>query len=365
MHLVAFGDRSFTEHDRCADKADKLMAQVSVAIVGLGRMGMRHASIVQELDLGLVGVSDIVTATLDAAGSRLALDETRRFADPIAMMEEVRPDILIVSTTAPTHRNLVVHAARVGVRAILCEKPAATSIAACDAMIAACQDSGTALAINHQMRFMEQYQKPKSLVSTDAFAGLGSIMVSAGNFGMAMNGTHYFEMFRYLTDEAPVSVNAWFSPEALPNPRGPQFTDAAGSIRLTTASGKRFYLDCSPDQGHGMFVTYNCRNGRIDVDELSGQMTLTVRNQEHRDAPTTRYGMPYSVTSTAITPADAVAPTRSVLQALLSGEGYPTGEDGRLAMQALVAAHISNNRDGATVRLDDPEIANFADLPIA
>lgn len=341
------------------------MALTRAAIVGLGRMGMRHASVVRDLGLDLVGISDILPATLAAAGSQLALDENQRFDDPIAMIDATRPDVLVVSTTAPTHRDLVVHAARAGVRAVLCEKPAATSIAACDAMIEACRDSGTRLAINHQMRFMEQYQNPKDLLNSPAYGGLGSVIVSAGNFGMAMNGTHYFEMFRYLTDEAPVSINAWFSPEALPNPRGPQFIDAAGSVRMTTASGKRLYLDCSPDQGHGMFVTYNCRNGRIDIDELSGRMTMTVRDQEHRDAPTTRYGMPYSVTVAAITPADAVAPTRSVLEALLAGANYPTGEDGRLAMQALVAAHISNKRGGSTVRLDDPEIASYGDLPIA
>lgn len=341
------------------------MAFARVAIVGLGRMGMRHATVVRDLNLQLVGVSDIIPETLATAGQQLAVDADRRFSDPAAMIDATRPDILVVSTTAPTHRELVVHAAKLGVGAVLCEKPAATSIAACDAMIEACRSSGTRLAINHQMRFMEQYQKPKALVNSPALGGLGSVIVSAGNFGMAMNGTHYFEMFRYLTEEAPVSVNAWFSAEPLPNPRGPQFTDAAGSVRLTTASGKRFYLDCSPDQGHGMFVTYNCRNGRIDIDELSGQMTMTVRDEQHREMPTTRYGMPYLVTTEAIAPADAVAPTRSVLEALVAGADYPSGEDGKLAMQALFAAHVSNRRDGSTVRLDDPEVASFGELPIA
>ncbi len=328
-------------------------------------MGMRHASVVRDLGLEVVGVSDIVPTALAAAGAQIALKDDRLFDDPIAMIDSVHPEVLIVSTTAPTHRSLVVHAARAGVKAVLCEKPAATSIVACDAMIAACRDNGTRLAVNHQMRFMEQYQKPKALVNSAAFGGLGSVIVSAGNFGVAMNGTHYFEMFRYITNEAPVCVNAWFSDATLPNPRGPQFADAAGSVRMTTASGKRFYLDCSPDQGHGMFVTYNCRNGRIDIDELSGQMTMTVREEQHRDMPTTRYGMPYTVMSAQINPADAVAPTRSVLEALITDGDYPTGEDGRLAMRALVAAHVSNKRGGSTVTLDDPDVAAFGDLPIA
>jgi len=36
---------------------------------------------------------------------------------------------------------------------------------------------------------------------------LANVKVVAGNFGMAMNGTHYFEMFRYKTDEATDEVN--------------------------------------------------------------------------------------------------------------------------------------------------------------
>jgi hypothetical protein len=172
-------------------------------------------------------------------------------------------------------------------------------------------------------------------------------------------------MFRFLTDEVPASVSAWFAPDVLPNPRGAQFADAAGSVRLVTPSGKRFYMDCSPDQGHGMFVTYNCRNGRIDVDELTGRMTVTVRDEEHREAPTTRYGMPYTVTSTDITPADAVAPTRAVLEALLANGDYPTGEDGELALTILMAAHLSHERGGVSIDLNDPALLPDRELPIA
>ena len=80
--------------------------------------------------------------------------------------------------------------------------------------------------------------------------------VSAGNFGMAMNSIHYFEAFRFLADEAPLSVSAWFDDELLSNPRGPQFQDVSGCVRVTTSSGHRLYIDASADQGHGMQVTY-------------------------------------------------------------------------------------------------------------
>src|SRR6202011_1760635 len=137
-------------------------------------------------------------------------------------------------------------------------------------------------AINHQMRFMEQYTRSKAIVHSEAFGRLGSVTVVAGNFGLAMNGIHYFEMFRFITDEPTIAVSARFSSETVPNPRGPQFVDRAGTIRLETPSGARFYMDASADQGHGMQVVYAGRHGRLTVDELAGHATLVARRPEHR-----------------------------------------------------------------------------------
>ncbi|NJK91164.1 MAG: hypothetical protein HC904_04600 [Blastochloris sp.] len=203
------------------------------------------------------------------------------------------------------------------------------------------------------MRFMEQYIKPKLMLQSPEFGGLCSVSVTAGNFGLAMNGTHYFEMFRYLTDEPAVEVQAWFSEETVPNPRGPQFLDRAGTIRLTTATGKRFYLDASADQGHGVFVQYVAKYGQITVDELGGRMSWSVRKSEQRDMPTTRYGMPWTEGLEVITPADALKPSLEVLNALLEGGNYPTGEDGLLAIKVLVAAYVSSEQGSRVVRLDE------------
>jgi hypothetical protein len=142
-------------------------------------------------------------------------------------------------------------------------------------------------------------------------------------------------MFRFLTDEMPASVTAWFSSETMVNPRGAQFEDRAGCIRMTTPSGRRFYMDAGMDQGHGMHVTYAGRHGRLDVDELAGCARLAVRKAEHRAAPTTRYGMPAELHEFAIAPADAVAPTRAVLSALVADGDYPGGEVGRMAVEVL------------------------------
>jgi predicted dehydrogenase len=239
------------------------------------------------------------------------------------------------------------------------------SLAECDRMIDTCKAQGAKLAINHQMRFMPQYTEPKRIIQSAAFGGLSSVTVVAGNFGMAMNGTHYFEMFRYMTDENPFEVSAWFSKEGVPNPRGPQFMDRAGSVRMTTQSGKRFYMDIGADQGHGMLVVYAGPYGHLVVDELAGTMHLTVREEQYRSLPTTRYGMPNIKSVHSIAQADSVAPTKSVLDALINNKNPPSGEDGRRAVAALVAAYVSDEMGHMPVKLDEIDLPGDRIFPWA
>ena len=324
---------------------------MKAAVVGLGRMGLRHLQVLKDLKLEIAGVFDRQEVAREKARADFALPEQALFTDAREMLEQVNPELAVIATTAPSHPEFVCLAAQNEVKSIFCEKPMATSLADCDRMIEACAKSGAKLAINHQMRFMEQYTAAKAIVQDQSFGGISSVTVTAGNFGLAMNGSHYFEMFRYITDATPATVAAWFSPEIVGNPRGHRFEDRAGCVRVTTSKGHRFYLDASSDQGHGMHVTYAGPHGRLDIDELAGRAQLVVRKEEHRSVPTTRYGMPWEERHIDITPADSVAPTRAVLSALLAGENYPNGADGRMAIEVLVAAYTSHEQGGTNIEL--------------
>jgi predicted dehydrogenase len=172
---------------------------MKTVVVGAGRMGRRHAKIVQGLNFDLIGIADPVEQARHLAIEECDLNSDKVFSDADSMIESLRPELVIVSTTSPTHAYYTLMAAERGVRYILCEKPMATSLADCDRMISACNAHGVRLAINHQMRFMAQYQIPKDLATSEAVGGLTSITVVAGNIGLSMNGAHYFEMLRFLT----------------------------------------------------------------------------------------------------------------------------------------------------------------------
>lgn len=323
------------------------------AVLGVGRMGRRHIQVVRQSGLELAGVFDISQSSLKLAQEEYALSDDLLFSDLDKLYAEAKPECLVIATTADSHCALTCMAAERGVKFILVEKPMAVSLEECDRMLEACRHYGAKLAVNHQMRFMEQYTAPKSLFATKAYDGLASMTVVAGNFGFAMNGTHYFEAFRFLTDEFPVEVAAWFSPEAVPNPRGPQFQDRAGCIRAVTVSGKRLYMEIGADQGHGVRVIYACRNGMVTVNELTGELISAEREEQYRELPTTRYGMPAVNSQRTIQPAEVIDTSAAMLAALLNSQNYMSGEEGRRVVELLVAAYQSAEQGNISVRLDN------------
>lgn len=324
-----------------------------MAVVGLGRMGVRHLQAVKNLGMEVCGVVDISEQALAAARDNYGAAASVCFKDAFEMLESQAPEALVISTTAPYHADVVIAAAERGVRYVLCEKPMTTSLALADAMIAACRRAGTVLAVNHQMRFMAQYTRVKELIGSDELGPLSSILVAGSNFGLAMNASHYFEMFRYMTDASVSSVQAWFEADQLANPRGAQFEDRSGRLLALSDGGPSMYIDFSASSGYGLQVVYICKYGQIVVDELSGDMRVAARQAEFRDLPTTRYGMPANVRQLTIEPADTVVPTMEVWQSMLAGRPFPDGEAGKHALACLVAAHVSNEAGGVPVRLDD------------
>ena len=323
---------------------------MKICVIGVGRMGRRHIAAARNAGFEVAGVFDQSPEAIATAMTECNVDKAIAFSDTGQMLTSARPDAVVVSTTAPSHCEFVCTAAAAGVRFILCEKPMASSLQECDRMIAACRAAGARLAVNHQMRFMEQYTSIKSLIDTPEFGGLRSMVVSASNFGLAMNGSHYFEAFRYLAGEI-VEISCWFDPSNVPNPRGPQYVDRSGQLRGVSASGTRLIMELGGDLGHGIEVVYGCRNGQIIVDELAGLARGIYRAAEYRDLPTTRYGMPANDFQRKIAQAEVTKPTEDLWCAVLAGGSYPDGDAGRHALAVLVAANLSGESGGDRVIL--------------
>lgn len=332
--------------------SDRKMTQgIRVGVIGLGRMGARHLEAVSRLNMDVVGLADVSLENGRAAAARLNLEGVKVFEDATAMLGEVLPEAVVVATTAPSHCSLVLAAIEVGARLILCEKPLASSLAEVDVMRSAVDASGVAFAVNHQMRYMPNYIRIRELMERGDLGPLISMIVAGSNFGLAMNASHYFEAFRWLTGAPVASVCAQFDSSVLSNPRGPQFEDRSGRLVARGRDGQGLYIDFSGEAGWGLQVVYVFRSGQVVVDQLNGDLRIAVRQAEYRDLPTSRYGMPVDISREAIPPTETVESTMAVWRAMVAGVGYPDLDVGEHALSCLVAAHASDREGGAPVSL--------------
>ncbi len=130
------------------------------------------------------------------------------FTDYREMLETCKPDILSVVTSDHRHADIVVDAVAAGVRGIYCEKPIATALADADRMIAAVENGGVAMTINHTRRWVPTYREVKKYLEEGAIGELRRITV---NFGgpraiLFRNGTHMIDMICYLAGSEPAWV---------------------------------------------------------------------------------------------------------------------------------------------------------------
>ena len=334
-------------------------------IIGLGRMGERHLQNAIELGLKIEALFDVNLSRLKEIKARYNLDENVKLLHtPLQLESLTEIDFVVIATNADLHLKYVKICSNIdGLKKILCEKPLATSVVDCNKISAICHEKNIDIAVNHQMRFMEQYTLPKKLIESEELGPLVSVTVNAGNFGLAMNGTHYFEAFKFINSCDIASVSAHLDEELVPNPRGSQYSDAAGLITIFNENGVALNLNSRAGQGHGLIAIYFCRNGFIIVDELAGNLSYQYRDEEFRSLPTTRYGCSYKEKSIKIKPADALLPSRNVMETLLSGGDYPTDIDGTSAVKTLIAAHHSSTLQGKLVVLNEIDI--YKTLPIA
>ena len=307
-----------------------------------GAMGRRHLQALSSLSVEVVAIADQSQKALEQALNIVSLESHQLFTDPVRLLQEARPEFVVVSTTAPGHAPLTIEAARCGAQYILCEKPMAPSLPACDAMIEACRQKGALLAINHGNRAPLHYQELKRQLAQGLIGAWRSLTIIMGNGGLANNATHYIDLFHFLAGEPIVEVSAWLNPMPFPNPRGPQFVDYGGSARMESASGKRLTLEMSSDLGFGVLFVFAGSCGRLVVDELSGEWHLATRRSEDWNLPTTRYATPAVTRSWLVGQSDPIGMSRVMLERLLSGEALVTGADGRAAVAVLLALHYSS-----------------------
>ncbi len=308
----------------------------NVALFGCGWIQDFHARGVLAHPSGrLVAVANWREASARAFAERYGIPRVTTDWEALAADPEI--DAAIVATPNALHAPQAIALLRGG-KHVLVEKPMATSVAECDAMIAAARESGAFLMVAHCWRFREEVKAMRERV---AAGELGEIVKTrgygvhagwgpsgwfvdpelAGGGALVDMGVHAIDTARYLLgDPEPVRVCAVVGTRYA---RGRYSVDDDGILLISWSNGTNSIVESGWWQPH---------LGGLEADtELYGTKGYAriwppqmPEGYEHGSQP--------MYTAQAAEFLDAIAEGR---------EPRPNGEDGRIVMRVVEEAYAS------------------------
>ncbi|MBL8266305.1 Gfo/Idh/MocA family protein [Steroidobacter sp.] len=137
------------------------MKTTRIGFIGTGAVAQVHAEAYRALaGVELAACYDLDPARADAFART---HSAQGYSDLAAMLSSANLDIACVLTPARAHEAAVIACANAGVH-VLCEKPLALSLDACDRMIRACEQAGVSLAYGASYRFLPAVVTAKQLI---------------------------------------------------------------------------------------------------------------------------------------------------------------------------------------------------------
>lgn len=153
-----------------------------VAVIGAGVVGrMRMETVRAHPALTLRAIADVDPVTLAAA---VTDGDVVRCADARAVLDVGGVDLVIVSSPAHLHEQMVVDALRAG-RHVLCEKPLATNVESCRRMVQAGEESGKTLAVGFNHRYFPSITQLRRVLDAGMIGAIDHARVFGGHQGLS------------------------------------------------------------------------------------------------------------------------------------------------------------------------------------
>ena len=137
------------------------MKQFKLAIIGCGKVAHLHAKAINNLiNARLVA---IWSRTTESANKFAAIYNAKPYSNIQLMISENEIDLVIVCNPHPFHREVAVEAAKAGAN-VLVEKPLASTLEDCDAIIDECKLAGVRLGVISQRRWYAPVQRVRKAI---------------------------------------------------------------------------------------------------------------------------------------------------------------------------------------------------------
>ena len=261
--------------------------KIGFAVVGLGKLALGQIipglKTAKSAKLVAVVSGDPAKAKRIAAENGLPADAIYNYTDYDRMAKDPRIQVVYIVLPNSMHAEYTIRALKAG-KHVLCEKPMATSVADCEAMIAAAKAADRKLMIAYRchyeplnlaaMRRLRSGSLGKPRIVTTDMGRQSTLsdpsdawrldMKMSGGGALADMGVYGINASRYLLNEEPVEVRAWAKTDRT-DPRfrtvedvvSWQFRFPSGTIANGTTS-----FSCAATMAYQVF----CENGRLVAD---------------------------------------------------------------------------------------------------
>jgi predicted dehydrogenase len=135
------------------------MSNVTIGVIGAGLIGRKHLrNITEHRDYDLVGIADV---NVDAVSAEYP--KTRVFADYRRLLDEARPQAVIIASPNQLHAETGIECARRGIH-ILIAKPVTDTLQTAAALMAEVRKGGIKSLVGHHRRHHLQVRTLKTLL---------------------------------------------------------------------------------------------------------------------------------------------------------------------------------------------------------
>lgn len=219
-----------------------------VGVIGCGRKGTQHArAYALNPATQVVAAADTDPENLELFCQRFGVPG---YGDYREMLAKERIDIAAPILPVRYNPEVVVECAGAGVKAILCEKPIAASLAEADRMVEMCRAQGIAFAAGDLDRNLPDYWKARQLIDAGELGQVRSISLLYGSgTEISGGGCQQLSLMRLFAQDAEVDwVIGWVAGD----PFSEEDQGMAGYLRF--ANGIECFIHCQDNAKNGIEV---------------------------------------------------------------------------------------------------------------
>ncbi len=172
----------------------------SIAIVGFGNIGAKHAAAIAKAQhCRLTAIVDPLTSRAEEPAAR----GVPFFADVAQMLAAARPDGVIIATHTQAHVDVAMTCVEAGLPCLV-EKPFAVTVANARTVLDAAKRKGIPLLTGHHRRYNPLVQKAHALIHDGT---LGELVGVSGMWALRKHDSYYETAWRTKPGAGPILTN--------------------------------------------------------------------------------------------------------------------------------------------------------------